>query len=196
MIKRINNIVHLIKTEEMKYSKYLKIAVGTALLVGPFIFQACKSVKVPDGVQVVNNFNIKSYAGKWYEIARFDFKHEKDMDQVTAEYTLNEDGSVKVLNKGFDTVKNEWKESEGKAKFIGDETRGALKVSFFGPFYSGYNVVAMDPDYENALIFGESKDYIWFLSRNKTMPEEVKQKFLKLARDAGYDLNRLVWTKQ
>ncbi|PRD21263.1 UNVERIFIED_CONTAM: blc [Trichonephila clavipes] len=67
---------------------------------------------------------------------------------------------------------------------------------FIGSIGLGYNVVAMDPDYENALIFGESKDYIWFLSRNKTMPGQVKQKFLKLAHDAGYDLDRLVWTKQ
>jgi apolipoprotein D and lipocalin family protein len=180
----------------LKYSKYIKIALGSVILLSPFIFQACKSVKVPAGVKVVDNFDIKSYAGKWYEIARFDFKHEKDMDQVTAEYTLNEDGSVNVLNRGFDTVKSEWKESEGKAKFIGDENKGALKVSFFGPFYSGYNVVAMDPAYENVLVFGENTDYIWMLSRNKTMPESVKEKFMKIAKDAGYDLNRLVWTKQ
>lgn len=180
----------------MKYSKRLKITLGVILLLSPFIFQACKSVKVPEGIKVVENFDVKSYAGKWYEIARFDFKHEKDMNQVTAEYSLNEDGSIKVVNRGFDTVKSEWKESVGKAKFIGDESKAALKVSFFGPFYSGYNVVAMDPAYENVLVFGESKDYIWMLSRNKTMPKSIKDKFSKIAQDAGYDLSRLVWTKQ
>lgn len=180
----------------MNYKSCLKIALGSAILIAPFLIGACKSVKVPPGVNVVDNFDIKSYAGKWYEIARFDFKHEKDMNQVTAEYSLNEDGTIKVLNKGYDTKKGEWKESEGKADFVGDPTKGALKVSFFGPFYSGYNVVAMDPAYENVLVFGESTDYIWFLSRNKTMPERVKEAFVKKAMDAGYDMSRLVWTEQ
>jgi len=180
----------------MNYKNYIKIAIGSALLIAPFVISACKTVKVPPGVSVVDNFDIKSYAGKWYEIARFDFKHEKDLNQVTAEYSLNEDGTIKVLNKGFDTKKGEWKESEGKADFIGDQNKGALKVSFFGPFYSGYNVVSMDPAYENVLVFGESTDYIWFLSRNKTMPEKVKEKFIRMAIEAGYDMSRLVWTEQ
>ncbi|MCA5006302.1 lipocalin family protein [Sphingobacterium bovistauri] len=180
----------------MKNSKILKIVLGTSILVLPFFINSCKSVKVPTGLSVVENFDVKSYSGKWYEIARFDFKHEKDMDQVTAEYSINDDGSIKVLNKGYNTKKNEWKESEGKAKFVSSPDQGALKVSFFGPFYSGYNIVAMEPNYKNALIFGENKDYIWLLSREKKMPESVKEKFLKIARDYGYDLNRLVWTKQ
>lgn len=180
----------------MKNSICIKIAIGAAVLAVPFLINACETVKVPSNITVVDSFDIKSYSGKWYEIARFDFKHEKDMDNVTAEYSLKDDGSVKVLNRGFDTVKNEWKEAEGKAKFIDDVTKGALKVSFFGPFYSGYNIVSMDPDYKNALVMGEDKDYIWFLSREKVMSDVVKNKFLKIARDSGYDLDRLVWTKQ
>jgi len=180
----------------MKYSKYIKITLGIAVFAIPFVFNSCKSVKIPNDIEVVENFDIKSYAGKWYEIARFDFKYEKDMDNVTAEYSLKEDGTIKVLNKEFNTKKNEWKEKEGKAKFLSNKTKGALKVSFFGPFYAGYNVVAMEPDYKTALVMGESKDYIWFLSRDKTMSDEVKNKFIKIASDAGYNLDRLVWTKQ
>lgn len=170
-----------------------------ASIVGLGVFAtltACKSVKVPEGVQVVQNFDAKKYMGEWYEIARFDFKHQKDMSHVTANYSLNSDGSVKVVNKGYNYVKDKWEEVEGKAKFVDREDQGALKVSFFGPFYSGYNVVAMDPDYENVLVFGESTDYIWILSRNKTISEKVKNKFLEKAKAQGYDLNRLVWTKQ
>lgn len=176
--------------------KHSKLMTSICLLAGLFALQSCKSVQVPDGITVVENFDVKSYAGKWYEIARFDFKQEKDLSNVTADYSLEEDNVIKVVNKGFNTVKQEWKEAEGKAKFLDDTTKGALKVSFFGPFYSGYNIVAMEPDYKNALIFGETKDYIWFLSRDKTMSEDVKNKFLKIAKDAGYDLDRLVWTKQ
>lgn len=186
-----------IKTNTMKTIQKLKFPLlilagvaGTCLLLN-----SC-NVKVPSGIQVVKNFDVKQYAGQWYEIARFDFKHEKDMKNVTANYSLNDDGSVKVVNKGYDFVKNEWKEAQGKAKFVDKENEGALKVSFFGPFYSGYNIVMMEPDYENALVFGENTDYIWILSRNKTISEEVKNKFIAKAKEAGYDLDRLVWTEQ
>ena len=157
---------------------------------------ACGSVKVPDNIKVVENFDINKYSGKWYEIARFDFKFEKDMKQVTAEYAVNEDGSLKVLNKGFNYVDQEWTEKEGKGEFVGATNKGALKVSFFGPFYSGYNVVALEDNYNYALVFGESTEYIWILSRKQSIPDRVKDKFLKMAKDAGYNLDRLVWTKQ
>ena len=170
--------------------------IGLSLLtIGAVVLLNSCSVKVPENISVVKDFDVKSYEGKWYEIARFDFKYEKDLKNVTANYTLNDDGSIKVENKGFNYVKNEWEEVKGKAKFNGSENEGALKVSFFGPFYSGYNVVAMDPAYENVLVFGQNTDYIWILSRNKTIPQNVKDKFVAKAKEAGYDLNRLVWTE-
>lgn len=181
----------------MKKRETAMLLTGVAATIGIFgLFSACRSVKVPEGVEVVKNFDVKRYMGQWYEIARFDFKHEKNMSHVTANYTLQEDGSVKVINKGFDYVKGKWKESQGKAKFVDNTNEGALKVSFFGPFYSGYNVVAMDPDYENVLVFGESTDYMWILSRNKSISTAVKTKFLEKAKTHGYDTSRLVWTEQ
>lgn len=176
-------------------AKYILPAIlvsgGLALL----ILNGCH-VKRPRNLEVVQDFDIEKYAGKWYEIARFDFKHEKHLSHVTANYSLNADGSVKVENKGYNYVKKEWETATGVAKFNGDKSEGALKVSFFRPFYSGYNVVLMDPDYENALVFGENKRYIWFLSRNKAMPQATKQKFMDKAREYGYDMKKLVWTKQ
>lgn len=165
-------------------------------LVALLSLTGCKTVEVPEGVEVVTDFDIKAYSGQWYEIARFDFKHEKDLNQVTANYTLNEDGSVTVENKGYNYVKKDWEVAKGKAKFIGETNKGALKVSFFGPFYSGYNVVLMDPDYQNALVFGENTDYVWILSRSKTIPDSVKTKFVEHAKKAGYDTSRFVWTQQ
>jgi apolipoprotein D and lipocalin family protein len=180
----------------MKLKKWLMPSllisgIGTLLFIN-----ACSGVKVPTGVSVVKPFDVEKYTGTWYEIARFDFTHEKNMSNVTATYTLQDNGTVGVLNKGFDEIKQKWKEAKGKAKFVGDRNEGALKVSFFGPFYAGYNVVMMEPDYENVLIFGEDRDYIWILSRNKTISSDVKQKFLDRANAAGYDVSRLVWTKQ
>lgn len=157
---------------------------------------SCKSVKIPNGVCVVRNFDAKSYMSEWYEIARINFKHEKDMIQVTANYSLKDNRNIEVVNKGYDTLKDEWKQSVGKAKFNGNENEGALKVSFFGPFYSGYNVVMLSDDYSSALIFGETKDYLWILSREKTISESVKNDYLEFAKNNGYDLSRIIWTEQ
>jgi apolipoprotein D and lipocalin family protein len=144
----------------------------------------------------VKNFEAEKYLGKWYEIARFDFKHEKDLKNVTAEYSKKDDGKIKVLNRGYNFVKNKWEQAEGKAKYAKDESLGALKVSFFGPFYSEYNAVMIEDDYSSVLIFGQSTDYMWILSRTKTISEDVKQKYLDYAKQNGFPIENLVWTVQ
>lgn len=145
---------------------------------------------------VIHNFDSNRYLGTWYEVARFDFKFEKDLKNVTADYSIRDDGKIKVVNKGYNTKKEKWSEAIGKAKFVGDKSSAALKVSFFGPFYSEYNIVKLSPDYQTALIFGKNTDYMWILSRNKTMDEATKSAYLKFAIDHGYDVNKLVWTEQ
>lgn len=151
----------------------------------------CKTI--PDGATAITSFNKEKYLGKWYEIARIDFKFEKNLNNTTAEYSLNKNGTIKVDNKGYDTLKKKWKQSIGKAKFIGSEDVAMLKVSFFGPFYGGYNVAAIDEDYKYALIVGGSLDYMWILSRETTIPENVKKEYLQLAEKIGYDTSRLIW---
>lgn len=158
------------------------------------VMVGCKSM--PKNLVPVENFDLQRYLGKWYEVARFDFAFERNMGEVTAEYSLNEDGSVRVLNKGFSYVKNEWKEAEGRARFRGDPSVGALEVSFFGPFYSGYNVIAIDNDYQYAMVGGKDYNYLWFLSRTPTMPTDVLTEYLILAESLGYNIDNLVWTAQ
>jgi len=162
-----------------------------ALTVGLLNLASC--VSIPEGATAVP-FNKSRYLGKWYEIARFDFKFERNLNNVTATYSLNADGSIRVENRGFDTVKKEWKEAIGKAKFVKDDGVARLKVSFFGPFYSGYNVIALDPDYQYALIAGNNLDYLWILSRTTSIPDDVKSAYLEQARRIGYDTSKLIWT--
>lgn len=150
-------------------------------------------VTIPEGATAVRPFNKQKYLGKWYEIARFDFKFERNLNNVTATYTLNADGSIRVENRGYDTVKKEWKEAIGKAKFVKGPNLARLKVSFFGPFYSGYNIIALDPDYRYALVAGNNLDYLWILSRTTTIPEKVKSAYLEKARSLGYDTSKLIW---
>lgn len=169
----------------------LLIIGGVAAAIGGFLLVKSKSeYKKP---KAVKNFRLDRYLGKWYEIARIDFKFEKNLNNTTAEYSLNEDGSVKVLNKGYNFEKESWQESEGKAKFHGDSNIGRLKVSFFGPFYSDYNVIAVEENYKYALVVGKNRDYLWILSREKEIPKAIKNKFLIQAIEIGYDIDDLVW---
>lgn len=158
------------------------------MLTGIF---GCASI--PKGAKAVESFDKEKYLGKWYEIARLDFTFEKDLNNTTAEYSLNENGTIKVDNKGYNTKKKEWTQAVGKAKFVGNETTAMLKVSFFGPFYSGYNVIAIDDNYQYALIAGESLKYLWILSRETTIPDEVKERYVKIADEIGYTTSELIW---
>ena len=150
---------------------------------------------IPPNAVAVKPFNLEKYLGKWYEVARFDFRFEKDLNNTTATYSLNKDGTVKVLNKGYNYKTNKWKEATGKAKFAEEENKAMLKVSFFGPFYAGYNVIAIDADYKYALVAGGSLDYLWILSRETSIPEEVKTNYLKIAKQVGYDTSKLIWVE-
>ncbi|WP_445468635.1 lipocalin family protein [Marinobacter shengliensis] len=105
---------------------------------------------LPKGIEPITGFDQDRYLGTWYEIARLDHSFERGLSQVTAEYTLNNDGSIKVINRGYNAEKGEWKEAQGRAKFVGDSNVGHLKVSFFGPFYGSYVVFGLDEDYSTA----------------------------------------------
>ena len=171
-------------------SKILVVACSLGFLA---LLNSCASI--PRNAKAVENFNVNKYLGTWYEIARFDFRFEKDLDNVSAQYSLNEDGNVIVLNSGYNYKKTEWKKADGLAKFRGNKDVAELKVSFFGPFYAGYNVVALDENYQHALIAGKNLDYLWILSRTKSIPEEIKSNYLRIAEDIGYDTSKLIWVK-
>lgn len=150
---------------------------------------------IPDGAVPVSPFDASKYLGTWYEIARHKFKFEHGLIKTTAHYSLNDDGSIKVVNRGYDPKKGKWSEAEGKALFRGDKDVAMLKVSFFGPFYTGYNVVELDDNYKYALVMGKNTKYLWLLSREKSMPEKIKKQYLAAAEKVGYDLSKLVWVK-
>ncbi|WP_290337062.1 lipocalin family protein [Ferruginibacter paludis] len=166
---------------------------ASLILIVPSMF-SCSTI--PKGAQPVQHFNKDKYLGKWYEIARMDFRFEKNMINTTAEYSLRTDGKIKVVNRGFDTTKAKNKTATGKAKFRASSDVGALKVSFFGPFYAAYNVIALDENYQYALVAGKNLKYLWLLSREKTMPENIKKDYLQKAQALGYKTADLVWVKQ
>ncbi|MDP9960806.1 lipocalin family protein [Chryseobacterium lathyri] len=174
---------------------FQKIAVPVTLgVLGLIIYRSC-SAGTPKGAVAVNNFDAKKYLGRWYEVARFDYRFEKNMDNVTAEYSENPNGSIRVVNKGYDYVKKEWKESVGEAQFVKNKTEARLKVSFFKPVWAGYNVIDIDEDYQYALVAGSSLKYLWILSRTTTIPESMRQRFIEKAKKIGYNTDELIWVK-
>ena len=162
---------------------------GTSLLLN-----SCRTI--PKGVSAVDHFEKEKYLGKWFEIARLDYSFEKNLNNVTAEYSLNNNGSIKVVNRGYNFKKEKESKAVGKAKFVGSATVGKLKVSFFGPFYAGYNVIAIDQAYKYALVAGKNHKYLWLLCREKTMPDNIKNEYLSIAKKAGYNVDELVWVEQ
>lgn len=152
---------------------------------------------VPEGTEPVQDFKLDRYLGSWYEIARMDHKFERGLSNVTAEYQLKDDGTVRVLNRGFNTAKGQWKEAEGKAKFVDDPGVGKLKVSFFGPFYASYNVIALDQEaYQWSLVTGPDKDYLWILSRTPVLDPSITSDLLAKSKSLGYRTQELIFVDQ
>lgn len=175
--------------------KYLVAAGALATAGAAYILLRSKRT-IPKGVIAVTGFDKEKYLGRWYEIARLEYRYEKNLDNVSAEYTLNGHGIIKIKNSGYNYKTNKEETSAGKAKFVGDENVGQLKVSFFGPFYAGYNIIAIDNAYQYALVAGDSRNYLWLLSREKTMPDDIINKYLSIAEASGFAIEDLVWTKQ
>lgn len=166
----------------------------TAVMFG--VLLAGCSTTPPANVTPVTPFELSRYLGQWHEIARLDHSFERDMIKVTAQYSMNPDGSVKVLNRGFNTKTQAWKDAVGKAWLIDGPDKGALKVSFFGPFYGGYFITALDPDYQWAMVVGPDVDYFWILARRPTLDEQVKADLLAQARTIGVAVDDIIWVAQ
>ena len=145
----------------------------------------------------ITSFNLNRYLGKWYEIARYDHSFERDLVGCTAEYSLRDDGKIKVLNSGhLKTLNGDYKESVGKAKARKNGAPGQLQVSFFGPFYGDYDILELAPDYSYSVVGSSNPKYLWILSRTPQMNNATKDKILRNLRQRGYDTSKLIWVEQ
>jgi apolipoprotein D and lipocalin family protein len=164
------------------------------IIVASLVLVSCSGV--PESIEPVTDFDLNKYAGKWYEIARLDHRFERGLEKVTATYSINSDGSVRVENRGYSTKSKEWDDATGKARFAGDTNIGHLKVSFFGPFYGSYIIFDLDKEsYQYSFVTG-SQNSLWFLSRTPEVSNELKDKFLSIAQEAGYNTAELIFVNQ
>ena len=169
----------------MRYRILLALYVVAVCLAG------CMSGPAVDNT-LVSTLDLDRYLGSWYEIARFDHSFERGVEEAKAVYTLNGDGTIKVVNSGIKAGKP--KTAVGKGKRT--DQPGLLRVSFFGPFYADYRVMMIDEDYSYALVGSGGAGYLWILSRTKDLPAGVKSAILAEATRRGYDTSKLIWVKQ
>lgn len=149
---------------------------------------------IPKGIKPVTGFELNRYLGHWYEIARLDHSFERGLSNVTASYSLRPDGGIEVINRGYDQEEQRWREARGKAYFVGPPDIGQLKVSFFGPFYGGYNIIALDQaNYSYALVCGPNRRYLWVLARSPRLNPSVLHSLLKQAGELGFATDGLIY---
>ena len=164
----------------------------TTLLILPLILLIGCTGK-PDGVQVVTGFDPARYEGKWFEIMRLDHSFERGLTNVTAEYTLRPDGTVRVVNSGFDPEECALQSVDGTAEFQGATDVASLSVTFFWPFAGGYHVFALDEEnYSYAMVAGPTRDYLWILARYPDLAPEVRERLVAQAAAEGFAVNELI----
>ncbi len=176
----------------MKKDKWL-IALAAGAGAAAVAYSLLPKQHIPEGAVAVQPFDKYRYLGKWYEIARLPNRIEKNIRHVTEDYSLNDDGSIRVVTKGYNIKKNEWIDASGTIKFVGDEDVAMLKVSYFGPFYASYNVLDIDATYNYALVSSNDLEHLWILSRQMSMPDDVRARFLNIAKSIGFETEKLEW---
>jgi apolipoprotein D and lipocalin family protein len=150
-------------------------------------------VGLPKHVTPVEGFRLERYLGRWYEIARLDHSFERGLTRVTADYSLRDDGGVRVVNRGYDAASGKWKTAEGRGYFVAGPDRGFLKVSFFGPFYGSYVVLELDREgYGHALVCGPDRSYLWILARRPQLDEGILKALTERAAALGFATEGLI----
>ena len=162
------------------------------ILLG-LLLMSCSSTDLPEGLEPVEGFELERYLGKWYEIARLDHSFERGLEQVTAVYQKRQDGGISVLNRGYDPESERWEQAEGKAYFVEDDNLGRLKVSFFGPFYGGYNIIALDEQYRWSMVAGPDRSYLWILAREPALSKTTLERLVDKAEAQGFDTDALIY---
>jgi len=174
----------------------LFVAIG--LVIAAFAFYSFNKSNSMIDKTVVKELDLERYLGTWYEIARYDHRFERGLVGVTANYSMREDGKIKVLNSGYKgSLNGKYSEAIGKAKIPDPKNEPAkLKVSFFWIFYGDYYVLELDKDYQWVLIGSSSDNYLWILSRTPQMDKTIYQQCLQNLTKRGYDVSKLIEVEQ
>lgn len=148
-----------------------------------------------DDVEVVDKLDLQKYLGHWYEIAAIPYHFEKGCHCSQANYSVNTDGTIKILNAcKRDSVNNKYDVKEGKAWVKGNPAK--LQLEFFFPFDARYWVLQVDRKYRYAMVGEPTKKHLWILSRTPTLSKRIYKKLVKFAENQGFPTNELEMTDQ
>ena len=170
-----------------------------SILFTGLVLASCSTVpsKTDPPLAVVSHVDTQKYLGRWYEIARYPHSFEEDCFAVTADYTLLDDGSIRVVNRcregGLD---GELKEAFGKAYVVDSKSNAKLEVTFFWPFYGDYWIIDLDENYQYAVVSEPDRQYLWILSRTPTMNASLYEQLTAKLKLKGFDLSLLTQTPQ
>lgn len=138
--------------------------------------------------------DLNRYLGLWYEIYRLpDGFEEKNCKNVTAIYSLDHEGTIKVLNSCI-LSNGKINIAEGVAKIEDKQTNSKLKVSFFKPFYGDYWILDLADDYSWSIVGEPSGKYLWVLSRIPVMNAKLEEEILSKVEKLGYNKKDLIKT--
>lgn len=141
----------------------------------------------------VAEVDLPRYLGLWYEQARLPNSFENGCQFVTAEYGQRDDGLISVTNTCRD-AQGEERVARGRARPAGENGEGKLKVSFFGPIWANYWVLDRSEDYSWSIVGEPDGQYLWVLTRARTITPEQRAAFERRITELGYRPPDLVWS--
>lgn len=160
------------------------------LLLMLIAFSSCAARSAPP--TTVASVDLQRYAGTWYELARYPNRFERGLVAVTATYTPRADGTITVRNAGRElSIDGPERSVEGYAWLPDPADTAKLRVRFFWPFSGAYWIIALDKDYQWAVVGHPDRDYLWFLCRTPEANDEEWALMEKAAQEQGFDLRRL-----
>lgn len=145
-------------------------------------------------ISLICDLDLEKYLGKWYEIAKFSAAGQNGLTNVTATYSLKDNGKIKVYNKGYKDGKK--RQITGSAWLRDKDCNGGLFVRFFWPFKSEYNIIKLADDYRYAVVTGDSKDSLWILSRTPKIASVDYNEILVFLNENNFNIKKLIVTKQ
>lgn len=150
----------------------------------------------PKGLEPVQGFEPDRYLGTWYEIARLNHRFERGLSNVTADYSWSDDGTIRVVNRGYDAQRKRWRQAEAVGRFIGAKDVASIKVRFFWPFWGAYHVIALDKeDYRYAIVTSNKRSYLWILSRRPDLEEKTVLSLVAQVQQWGFDTDALIYVE-
>jgi apolipoprotein D and lipocalin family protein len=180
----------------------MKILTGLFLLLVSNIFVGAQPSRTQP-VRTVPSVDLNRYSGKWYEIARYPNRFQKQcVANTTANYTVKQNGKLEVLN---ECMKKDGlvDSAKAEAKVADKGSNAKLKVRFapaflsvFGFVWADYWIIDLGPDYEYAVVADPKREYLWILSRNAELKEPVYQDILRRVEKQGFEPGKLVKTRQ